>query len=148
MNKFALLLLAALVAFAVYAQPSTPQAYLPTVEGTLVALEDGITNLPLNIALANIKGWQTTLGAFDNPALQELDGLLGDLAVELQAETINPAEVGNLLVSLGEGTSAAAGGAGDEQLAELGTLLAQAGDSLMNSGMSGGMTGGMSDGGM
>lgn len=40
----------------------------PTVEGTTSALEGGVTNIPLDTALANIEGWQTTLAASDDPA--------------------------------------------------------------------------------
>ena len=146
MKRFALtgLSLVALIAFA--------QSAAPSVEETVAALEGGVTNIPLEAALANIQGWQTTLEASDDTALQELGTLLGDLAAELQAETINPAEIGNLLTSLGEGTSLAAESAGDEQLASLGALLTQTAGSLTGGdasggAMSGGMTGGMMSGG-
>lgn len=100
----------------------------PTVEGTISALESGVTNIPLDAALANIEGWQTTLAASDDTALQALAAQLGELATALQAETIDPAEVSSLLSSLGEGTTAAAGG--DTQLESLGSLLTQVGGSL------------------
>lgn len=123
------------------------QTDTPTVDETISALEGGLTNIPLDAALANIEGWQGTLEGSGDPELQELGGLLGDLALELQAETLNPAEIGNLLSSLGEGTSTAAESAGDNGLARLGTLLSDAGDSLTEGdGSSGGMTGGMTGG--
>lgn len=66
----------------------------------------------------------------------------------MQADTIDGQEVSGLLTSLGESTTAAAEGADDDQLANLGALLTQTGSSLMGDGMSGGMmTGGMMSGG-
>ena len=137
---FIVLSLATLIAFA--------QATTPTVEETNAALEGGVTNIPLDAALANIEGWQETLEASDDTALQAIGAQLGELATALQADTIDGEEVSGLLSSLGESTTAAAEGAGDDQLAELGALLTQTGSSLMGDGMSGGMmTGGMMSGG-
>ena len=108
----------------------------PTVEETISALEGGVTNLPREAALANIEGWQTTLEGSDDPAVQVLGTQLGELATALQADTIDPTEVGTLLSSLGKGTSQLAGG--DAQLASLGDLLTQAGGSLTGVDASGG----------
>ena len=151
MKRF--LILSTLVAAGVFA---VAQSDTPTVDETVSALESGITNIPLDAALANIEGWQTTLEASDDTAVQALGAQLGELATALQADTIDGAEVGGLLTSLGEGTTAAA--AGDAGLESLGNLLTEAGGSLtgagggmtggMTGGMSGGMTGGMSGGGM
>lgn len=142
MKKLALLLVVplALLAFA--------QTDAPTVEETISALEGGVTNLPLDAALANIEGWQGTLEASDDATVQALGAQLGELATALQAETIDPQAVGDLLTSLGGGTLDVAGG--DAQLENLGNLLTQAGGSLTDgsAGMTGGMTGGMSGGGM
>lgn len=139
------LLLAAPALLVVFAQEAAP-----TVLGTITTLEEGLTNIPLGAAVANIEGWQSTLQTSNETALQNLSVQLGELSEALQAETIDGEEVSRLLVSLGEGTSAVA--AGDEELARLGTLLSEAGGSLMGGGMtggiSGGMTGGMSGGGM
>lgn len=138
---FIVLSLATLIAFA--------QATTPTVEETNAALEGGVTNIPLEAALANIEGWQTTLEASDDTALQAIGAQLGELATALQADTIDGQEVSGLLSSLGESTTAAAEGADDDQLANLGALLTQTGSSLMGDGMSGGgMSGGMMTGGM
>ena len=100
----------------------------PTVEGTVSALKGGVTSLPLGAALANIEGWQTKLEASDDPAVQALSAQLGELSAALQTQPIDPAEVGRLMTSLGEGTSGVAGG--DSQLEGLGTLLKQAGSAL------------------
>ena len=140
MKKFALLL-AAPVLLVVLAQSAAP-----TVAETIAALEGGLTSVPLEAAVANIEGWRGALEASDETAVQNLGAQLGELSTALQAETIDGEEVSRLLVSLGEGTSAVA--AGDEEIARLGTLLSEAGGSLMGGGMSGGMTGGMSGGGM
>lgn len=141
MKRF-LVPLAALGALVVFAQSTGP-----TVSGTLEALGEGVTNLPLEAALANIEGWQTTLEASDETALRNLGVQLSELAAALQAERVDTTEVSRLLVSLGEGTSAVA--AGDEPLARLGTLLSQAGGSLMGGTSGDEMSGGvMSGGGM
>ena len=100
----------------------------PTVEGTVSALEGGVTSLPLDAALANIQGWQSTLSGSDDPAVQALSGQLGELATALQADSLDPAEISRLMTSLGEGTTAVAGG--DAQLEGLGNLLQQVGSSL------------------
>ena len=139
------LLLAVPTLLVVFAQEAAP-----TVLSTITTLEEGLTNIPLEAAVANIEGWQSTLEASNETTLQNLGVRLGELSEALQAETIDSEEVSRLLLSLGEGTSAVA--AGDEELARLGTLLSEAGGSLvggsMSGGMSGGITGGMSGGGM
>lgn len=125
------------------------QSAAPTAKETLALLESGVTNVPLEAALANIQGWQTTLEGSDDPLLQGLGTSLGDLAAELQAETLNPSEIGILLTSLGEGTTLAAESADDAQLASLGQALSQAGSSLTSTNMTmDGMTGGVMTGGM
>lgn len=100
----------------------------PTVDGTVSALEGGVTSLPLEAALANIESWQTKLQGSDDPDVQALSAQLGELSAALQTQPIDPAEVGRLMTSLGEGTSSVAGG--DSQLSSLGNLLKQAGSSL------------------
>ena len=100
----------------------------PTVDGTVSALEGGVTSLPLGAAVANIEGWQTKLEGSDDPAVQALSAQLGELSAALQTQPIDPAEVGRLLTSLGEGTASVAGG--DAQLTSLGNLLKRAGSSL------------------
>ena len=121
------------------------QSGSPTVEATLSALEGGVTSLPLDAALANIEGWQTTLDASDDPAVQAVGAQLGELATALQAEPIDATEVGTLLSTIGLETSQLAGG--DAQLAQLGDLLTQAGGSLTGVDMSGGgASGGASEG--
>ena len=100
----------------------------PTLEGTIEALEGGVENLPLDAALANIEGWQTTLS---DAGLTDLADELGQLATALQADPVDQDEVSGLLLSLGAQTTAAADNATDEdtssQLARLGAFLTELG---------------------
>ena len=75
---------------------------------------------------------------------------LGQLSTALQADTVQDAEISNLLTGLGADTLAAAKSADDDQLVQLGNLLLNAGTSLVNGAVSGGgaMSGGMMSGGM
>ena len=100
----------------------------PTVDGTVSALEGGVTSLPISAAVSNIEGWQTKLEGSDDPAVQALSAQLGELSAALQTQPLDGAEIGRLLTSLGEGTSSVAGG--DAQLSSLGSLLKRAGSSL------------------
>ena len=99
-----------------------------TLESTVSALEGGVENLPLDAALSNIEGWQTTLA---DAGYSDLADELGQLATALQAEPANQGEVSDLLLSLGAQTTAAADDATDSdtasQLARLGALLTELG---------------------
>lgn len=127
----------------------------PTVLETITALEGGLSSLGTDQAVSNIEGWQARLEDAGDPALLTLAEQLGALSSALQAESIDQAEVGLLLTELGGRTSEAAETAqGDEaaQLASLGTLLSEAGNSLGNVNVeevevTGGGTGGMMTGG-
>ena len=131
----------------------------PTVQGTIEALEGGLTSLPAEQALSNIEGWQVRLESTGDPALLAIAEQLEELKAALQTESVDQTSVGLLLTELGGRTSAAADTAqGDEaaQLASLGTLLSDAGmslsdisveDVMVTGGASGGMTGGDMTGG-
>ena len=101
----------------------------PTLEGTISALEGGVSNLALEAALSNIQGWQTTL---NDAGYNDLADELGQLASALQAEPVDQDEVSGLLLSLGAQTTAAADNAIDSdassQLAQLGSLLTALGN--------------------
>lgn len=144
MKKFAAFLGISLLTLFAFAQTA------PTVEETIAALEGGLTSIPLEAAIANIEGWEEQLSGSDDAAVQSIADQLGQLREALSADEIDGAEVGGLLTSLGTETAAAGEGAGDDQLVQLGDLLAQAGASLTGGGMTGGdMTGGtMTGGGM
>ncbi len=144
MKRLALLSVLALSAVFALAQSSAP-----TVDETISALKGGLTAIPLDAAIANIEDWQAQLGGSSDAAVQDISSQLGELKTALQADTIDGTEVGGLLVRLGKGTTAAAGG--DSGLTELGSVLTQAGNGLLGnitSGMSGGpVSGGMMSGG-
>ena len=142
-----------LVLFSVLTLPlifAFAQSEAPTVEGTISALQGGLTSLPVDAAVANIEGWQTALEGSDDPVVQGIVTKLGQLSTALQADTVQDAEISNLLTGLGADTLAAAKSAGDDQLVQLGNLLLNAGTSLVNGAVSGGgaMSGGMMSGGM
>lgn len=73
--------------------------------------------------------------------MQSIADQLGQLREALSAETIDGAEVGALLTSLGAETAAVGQDAGEDQLVELGNLLSEAGAMLTGDDM-GAMTGG------
>ncbi len=125
MKRFAVVMLVALAALFVYAQSDAP-----TLDETISTLQDGVTNIPLDAALANIEGWRQTLESSDDAAQQIVGSQLGDLASALQTKPIDEREVGSLLVSLGKSTVILGEDAGNDQLTALGDLLTQAGSSL------------------
>ncbi len=89
MKKFTLFLAAALAAFVALAQSKSP-----SVEETLSTLQEGVTNIPLEVALANISSWQEALEASDDTALRIIGIQLGDFVVVLETNPINKQEVG------------------------------------------------------
>ncbi len=107
----------------------------PTVESTVELFDGGITEVPLDAALANIQGWEATLREADNPDLTAIADNLEQLATALQADPVDGAEVADLLSQLGDQTRTAAEGADvDEdtasQLSLLASLLTQVGQQL------------------
>lgn len=125
MKKLLLLLAVALVAVVALAQSDSP-----TIEDTIATLQDGVTNIPLEAAIANIEGWRATLESSDDVAQQIVGSQLGDLATALQTDPIVPREVGSLLISLGKSSVLLGEDAGNDQVVSLGDLLTQAGTSL------------------
>ena len=118
-----------------------------TVASTLELLGDELTNVSVRQrALSNIENWQAQLAASDDPALQSIAELLGELGTALNDNPVDTQEVSGLLVSLGENTTAAAENAEEDladQLTELGALLTNAGQSLVGDVTGGNTTGGM-----
>lgn len=125
MKRFALITLAALAVLFAYAQSDAP-----SLDETISTLQDGVTNIPLDAALANIEGWRQTLESSDDTAQQIVGSQLGDLASALQTDPIDGREVGSLLISVGKSTVIVGEDAGNDQLMALGDLLTQAGSSL------------------
>ena len=124
-KKLAFSLVALLVTLIAFAQSARPNA-----EETIAALEEGITNLPLEAALTTIGGWRETLEASDDTALRIIGVQLGDLTTALQSEPINPGEVGSLLTALGKATVIVGEDADNDQALAIGDLLTQAGTML------------------
>ncbi len=124
MKKFALLLAAASVALFALAQSE------PSLEETISTLQQGITNIPVEAALANIDTWRETLEASDDTALRIIGVQLGDLAVALETEPINTQEVSRMLITLGKAAVVVGEDRGEDQVVALGDLLTQAGTTL------------------
>ena len=125
MKKLALFVTAALVAFVALAQSERV-----SIEETISTLQEGVTNIPLEAALANISGWQETLEASDDTALRIIGVQLGDLVVALETKPINKQEVGRMLITLGKGTVVVGEDRGEDQVVALGDMLTQAGTSV------------------
>ena len=112
-------------------EPIQPAAPAVDVQGTISALEGGITNLAPAAALDNINGWIAQLDGMDGADeivenLRELREALGDTPLDGEY-------IGELLSELGEDTSEVAGtvtGAQRDGLMRLGELLSTAGASL------------------
>lgn len=104
-----------------------------TVEGTIQALQGGVTNLAPATAAQNIQSWQTQLENASDPALSEIASNLEELNGLIQERPIDGQAVGQLLSELGEQTTSAASNAQGQmatQLEQLGSTLSQAGQSL------------------
>lgn len=95
------------------------------VDTTIAALQQGLTSVPLEDAIAVIESWQQQLQGTD------LAEDLGDLKQALQSGDVS--SISEILSDLGEDTSeAAADASGDVavKVEQLGELLSQAGQSL------------------
>lgn len=123
MKRFVIGLLALSALFAV------AQSQAPSLEETISTLQDGVANIPLEAALANIEGWRGTLESSEDPAQQIVGSQLGDLASALETEPMDAREVSSLLVGVGKSTVILGEAAGEDQLVALGDLLTQVGSS-------------------
>jgi hypothetical protein len=106
------------------------QSQAPTIEETISTLQQGVTNVPLEAAMANINGWKETLEASDDTALRIIGVQLGDLVVALDTKPINAQEVGRMLITLGKAAVVVGEDRGDDQVVALGDSLTQAGTSI------------------
>lgn len=96
------------------------------VDSTIAALQQGLTSIPAEDAIAVIESWQQQIEGSD------LAEDLGELKLALQSG--DSAAIAELLVDIGEDTSeSAASATGDVamKVEQLGELLSQAGQSLM-----------------
>lgn len=104
----------------------------PGVDATIALLANGLTQAPMDAALANIRAWRETLAGARSAAVEPVVVGLTDLEDQLGAGQIDPARLGRTLQQLGEATTEAAVVAEAERdgLVRLGSLLSAAGNRL------------------
>jgi len=104
------------------------------LDTTVAALEAGITSVTPSAALRVVEHWEATLRNADDANLHPLADLLAELRDALAADRLDGRHIGDLLLSLGEGTTAAAADAPEDRigprLEQLGALLTRGGRSL------------------
>ncbi len=96
------------------------------LDATIAALQQGLTSIPPEQAVAVIESWQQKLQGLD------LAEDLGELKAALTG-TGDGASLSSILTDLGEDTAETASGASGDvaaKLKQLGSLLSQAGTSL------------------
>jgi hypothetical protein len=96
------------------------------IDSTIAALQQGLTSIPIEQAIAIIESWQQQLQGAD------LAEDLGDLKQALQSGDTQ--SIAQIMSDLGEDTSESASAATGDiavKVEQLGELLSQAGQSLM-----------------
>jgi hypothetical protein len=108
--------------------------YQRDLENTSAALEAGVTSLAPGTAIGVIDTWYGTLKNAERDDLHAIANLLAELKDELQADRLDGATIGSLLLRLGEQTTSAAADADDARLTpkleRLGALLSRGGTAL------------------
>jgi hypothetical protein len=108
--------------------------YQRDLENTSASLEAGVTSLAPSAAIGIIDTWYGTLKNAERDDLHAIANLLAELKEALQADRLDGRTIGNLMLRLGEQTTAAAADADDARLSpkleHLGTLLTRAGSAL------------------
>lgn len=97
-----------------------------TVDGTISALEGGITALAPAAALDNIRAWEAQLANIEGT--EDVREELAELREALSQPTLDGSRIAEILQELGEETSEV--GAGNAGVERLGSLLTQAGQQL------------------
>lgn len=100
------------------------------LDSTTALAESGLPSVAPGAALPLIETWQEALRDADNPAMTAIASDLEELKEEMQAQSIDGVAVREILVRLGNKTSAAAESADStvaRRLERLGTLLREAG---------------------
>jgi hypothetical protein len=95
------------------------------LDATIAALQQGVTSIPLDEAVAIIEAWQSQLQGHD------LAEDLGELKAALQNG--NSGQISELLIDIGEDTSGSSSAAPSDitsKLQQLGQLLYQAGHAI------------------
>lgn len=102
------------------------------IDGTISALQGGLTSLSPSVAVSNIQGWEQQLQGSNDPATQQIAADLGELRQLLTSGSLDGKAIGQVLSRLGTGTTSVAAGAGGAQskLQQLGQLLSKAGETL------------------
>jgi hypothetical protein len=108
--------------------------YQRDLDNTSASLEAGITSLAPSTAVGIIDTWYGTLKNAERDDLHAIANLLAELKDELQADSLDGPTIGNLMLRLGEQTTAAAADADDARLSpkleHLGALLTRGGSAL------------------
>lgn len=104
------------------------------LDTTIAALEGGIGTLTPSAGIRTIRVWEDTLTNADQPELHTIASLLGELREALERDDLDAATIGDLLLRLGDRTTAVATEAADARytpnLEHLATLLTRAGRTL------------------
>ena len=111
------------------------------LNATVEDLERGLSQLPLSKAINRIDDWQREIRATEREDLLPIADGLEELHGLLVGEDLDGAAIGDLMVSLGERTEAAADGADarlQNGLKRLGSLLRHAGGALAGNARHGG----------
>ena len=107
-----------------------------SVDSTIKAIQDGLTNLATDKAVKNIDGWMQKLEEADFRGAKGIHDNLGKLKRQLESGSPDGAAIGELLVTLGEATvraAANASGKQGEQIKQLGELLSRSSEGLQGS---------------
>ena len=108
--------------------------YHNDLDQTAAALEGGIGTLAPRTAVSVITTWHDTLKNSDRSDLHVIAQLLAELRDALERDTLDGPAIGDLLLRLGEQTTAAAASADDARitprLERLGTMLTRGGTTL------------------
>ncbi len=111
--------------------------YHQDLDQTVAALEGGYDTLAPRTAISVITTWYDTLKNSDRSDLHVIAQLLGELRDALGRDTLDGPAIGDLLLRLGDQTTAAAATASDARLTprleHLGTILTRAGNALTSS---------------
>ncbi|MBW4646810.1 MAG: hypothetical protein KME23_28130 [Goleter apudmare HA4340-LM2] len=97
------------------------------LDTTIAALQQGLTSIPVDQAIAVINSWQQQLQGTD--LAEDLD----ELKMALTSNTGDGSAIANILIDLGEDTSQAATNVGGDvatKVQRLASLLTEAGESL------------------
>ena len=104
-----------------------------TATGTLAVVESGLTGLPLSTAAEYVRSWRAQLGGSRVAGGDEIARTLGELEAALESRPLDGAEIGPILVRLGQQTETAASqakGRAQETVRSLGQALGEAGRAI------------------